>query len=322
MATNNASYVGTLPWAYGTQVSDLSTSKEAAERGGLAWGIHKDPLVAVVTKTDGETENQHVPGKFHIRRDDNNKIIGIVGKNFRPVPNLEAMGLMDALSQEAGAIFEAVGLIGDGERVWMMAKLPNSLRVKGSEDIIDKFLMVSNAHNGSKSLVLGFTPFRRMGSSIMNIACGRLHDKISIRHTAKFDDHVKEARRVLKLQENYFEHLGIMFDGLADIPINRAKFDEVLDAVMPLPTEGRTEKAEGARERLEQLWAKENEINPFANTAWSLLTTFSTYGDHHKSFKSRKDEEGSKEQLRFLSVMEGSAQDLKNDALSAILDLK
>lgn len=322
MALNNSSYKGTLAWGYGTSVEGLATSKEAAEAGGLSWGVTKAPLVAVVPKSDGTFENQMVPGKFHVRRDDSDKIIGIVGKNFRPVPNLEAMGLMDALAQEAGAIFKSVGSIGDGERVWMMAQLPNSLRVKGSDDIIDKYLLLSNAHNGSKSLVMGFTPFRRMGASVMNIAVGRLNDKLSIRHTAKFDEHVKEARRVLKLQEAYFEHLGIMFDGLADVPVDNKKFNEVLDAVMPLPTEGRTEKAEGSRERLEALWAAENRTNPFANTAWSLFSAFSNYGDHEKSFKSRKDDDGSKDQLRFLSIMEGSAQSLKNDALSAILDLK
>jgi phage/plasmid-like protein (TIGR03299 family) len=322
MALNNSSYKGTLAWGYGTSVEGLATSQEAAQAGGLDWGVTKAPLVAVVPKSDGTFENQIVNGKFHVRRDDNDKIIGIVGKNFRPVPNLEAMGLMDALAQEAGAIFKSVGSIGDGERVWMMAQLPNSLRIKGSEDIIDKYLLLSNAHNGSKSLVMGFTPFRRMGASVMNIAVGRLNDKLSIRHTAKFDEHVKEARRVLKLQEAYFEHLGIMFDGLADVPVDNKKFNEVLDAVMPLPTEGRTEKAEGARERLESLWAAENKVNPFANTAWSLFSAFSNYGDHEKSFKSRKDDDGSKDQLRFLSIMEGSAQALKNDALSAILDLK
>ncbi len=322
MATNNASYNGVLPWAYGTNVEHLSTAKEALEAGGLAWGVNKAPLIAMVKMADGTTQPQVVSGKFTTTRDDSDKVLGIVGKNFRPVPNVEATGLMDALSQEAGAIFKSVGQIGDGERVWMMAQLPNSLRVKGSEDIIDKYLLLSNAHNGSKSLVMGFTPFRRMGASVMNIAVGRLQDTLSIRHTAKFDEHIKEARRVLKLQEDYFEHLGILFDGLADVPVDNKKFNEVLDAVIPLPTEGRTEKAEGARERLEQLWAKENETNPFANTGWSLFSAFAGYGDHHKSFKSRKDEEGSKEQLRFLSVMEGSSQALKNDALSAILDLK
>ena len=321
MATNNASYNGVLPWAYGTNVETLATSKEAAEAGGLAWGVDKQPLIAMVTNSAGITAPQHVPGKFTTRRMDTDKVLGIVGKNFRLVPNLEVMGLMDALAQEAGAIFKAVGHIGDGERVWMMAQLPNSLRVKGSDDIIDKMLLASNAHDGSKSLVMGFVPFRRMGASVMNVGVGSFHDKLSIRHTAKFDEHVKEARRILRLQENYFENLGIMFDGLADISIDKKQFNSVLDAVIPIPVDARSEKAEGARTRLEQLWNKENETNPFANTGWSLFSAFANYGDHHKAFKSRKDEEGSKEQLRFLSVMEGSSQDLKNESLKAILGL-
>lgn len=320
MATNNSSYNGTTPWNYGTGVAELKTAQEALEAGGLNWGVIKEPLVASLST--GELKS--VRRKFTTRRDDNNTVIGIVGKNFRAVPNPEAMGIMDALALEASAKFEAVGSIGEGERVWMLAKLPNEVRIKESQDVIDQYLLMSNAHDGSKSLVMGFSPFRRYSNVIMN-PCVRwgdryLNDKLSIRHTKKFDEHIKEAKRVLKIQDEYFASLGEMFNQIADISITKDRLLEVLDKVLPVPIDGTNKgKAEGAREKLNELYTSENQANTFPNTGWSLFCAFSNYADHHKSFKSRKDEDGSKEQIRFLSIMEGASHNIKNNVLEALL---
>jgi phage/plasmid-like protein (TIGR03299 family) len=316
MSSNNGSYVGTTPWGYGTGVSELKTAAEALEAGHLTWGVVKEPLTAHLL--DGS--DHPVRKKYTVRRDDTDSVIGIVGKNFRPVPNLEAMGLMDALALEHEAKFEAVGSIGDGERVWMLAKLPGEIRVKGL-DTVEQYLLLSNAHDGSKSLVVSFLPFRARSTAVMNTSTEDISASMSIRHTKKFDEHVKEMRRVLKIKEDYFQSLGEMFDNIADIKVGKDRLLEVLDAVMPLPIDGTNKgKAESAREKLMDLYNVENQVNPIPNSGWSFFCAASNYADHHKSFKSRKDEDGSKEQIRFLSITEGASQSLKEKVLNALLN--
>lgn len=315
MASNNSSYANTTPWSYGTGVSELKTAAEALEAGHLTWGVIKEPLVAHLSTG----EDKAVRKKYSVRRDDTSTVIGIVGKNFRPVPNLEAMGIMDALALENEAKFEAVGSIGDGERVWMLAKLPGEIRVKGL-DTVEQYLLLSNAHDGSKSLVMSFLPFRARSTSVMNTSTEDVAASLSIRHTRKFDEHIKEARRVLKIKEDYFESLGDMFNSIADINVNKDRVFEILDAVMPLPLDGTNKgKAESAREKLMDLYNVENAVNPIPNSGWSFFCAASNYADHHKSFKSRKDEDGSKEQIRFLSITEGASQGLKEKVMAALL---
>lgn len=319
------SYAGTLPWACGTNVSEKLTSQEALIEAGLNWGVRKESLTAHLILPDGSILDNPVKGKFTVTRDDNNTVIGIVGKNFRPVPNQEVTALLDSFAEEASSKFEYAGSIGDGERVWFKVNLPKEIRIKDSEEVVSFNLIASNAFNGSKSLVMNFVPVLNSQAVVLNTNTLK-SDSMSIRHTSMYDEHIKEVRRVLRFSNSYFDDLGEMWNGLADIPVGKDKFLEVMNSIMPLPVPdpetGETPNAtkiETAREKLFDLVDIQNSTNPFPNTGWSAFVAISAYADHEKSFKSRKDEVGSKDQIRFLSILEGTSQALKNEALEILL---
>lgn len=315
----------TPAWGYGTKVDGLQTSKECAEAAGLDWGVRKDPLVAHLTLPDGTTIDKLVKREFTITREDTNEVIGVVGKNFRAVPNLEAFALLDSLAEEAQSKFEYAGYQGDGERVWMKVKLPREIRIKDNPDEVVSFsLFLTNAFNGSKSLVMHFAPILNAQATIVNPSIYK-SDTMSIHHTKKYDEHIKEVRKVLRLSDQYFDSCQDMFNNLADIKVDAAKFAEIMDTILPIPPadpvtgeQPNTKKVETAREKLSQLVDEANILSKFPNTGWSTFVAIANYADHEKSFKSRKDEVGSKDQIRFVSVLEGNSQDIKNEAIKVL----
>jgi phage/plasmid-like protein (TIGR03299 family) len=318
-------------WNHGTNVEGLQTSKECADAAGLQWGVTKAPLTAHLYK--GEVNgvalylDQPVKREFTITRDDNDVVLGIVGKNFRPVPNLEAFALLDSLAEESESKFEYAGYEGDGERVWMKVKYPREIRIKDNPDEVVSFSMfLTNAFNGSKSLVMHFAPILDKQATILNPSNFK-QDTMSIRHTRKYDEHIKEVRKVLKLGNAYFDTVEDMFNNLADIKVNDSKFLEVMNSILPLPitdpTTGKapnSTKVEGAREKLSQLRTEQNVLSQFPDTGWSTFVAISNYADHERSFKSRKDEAGSRDSIRFLSILEGASQAIKNEALEILLN--
>jgi len=151
-------------------------------------------------------------------------------------------------------------------------------------------------------------------------------DTMSIRHTHKYDEHIKEVRKVLRLSDQYFESVGEMFNSLADIKVDQNKWDEVMNTILPIPVadpvtgeQPNTTKVETAREKLNQLVTEQDIISKFPGTGWSRFVAISNFADHEKSFKSRKDEVGSRESIRFLSILEGASQEMKNEALEILL---
>ena len=314
-----------LPWTFGTNVEGKLTSTEVLTEAGLTWGVRKEPLVAHLTLPDGSTSDYTVRGKYTMTRDDINAVIGIVGKNYRGVPNLECSALLDSFAQEAEAKFEYAGSIGNGERVWFKVNLPKTIRIKDSEEIVSFSLMLTNAFNGSKSLEMHLVPILNSQAVTLNTNT-HMADTMAIRHTNMYDTHIKEVRKVLRMSDTYFDSLGEMWNNLADIPIGKDKFQEVLDNILPLPMadpetgeQPNIKRAEAAREKLQELQDIQNETNPFPNTAWSTFIAIANYSDHERTFKKRKDEAGSQDELRLISVLEGTSQNLKNKAIDILL---
>lgn len=327
MARISNSFAGSLPWSFGEDVSSCESTEEVLKTSKLDWGVEKIPLRAAifVTNEDGTSGDVIKPvfRKFGINRLDKNEIIGIVGKNFRAVPNEEAFSIFDALTSSVGCKYTYAGSIGNGELVWMSAKVPGSLRVHDTDDVIEEHMVLTNAFNGTKTLTLRFTPVRAKNNTVLNLSLRRAKDILSLRHTRNLDERMKEATEVLGIKQDYFDSLSVVFNELAMKTVTSKEFEEVLDKVMPVPSEGRPTRRENSRERIVELLAEENATAPdeLKNSAWSVFNAFSSYADHYKSFKSRKDEEGSKEELRFLSVLSGPSQTLKNNILSELLAL-
>ncbi len=150
----------------GKIVDQYPTSKEALEFAGLNYTVEKRRLLTYDTeneKADEETGIKipeiTVPNYYATIRTDNDTVLGVVGKDYEIVQNIDAFSFFDAIVGGDGIQYETAGALGNGERVFITAKLPGYIRV-GNDDLTEKYLFLTTSHDGFGSITAAFTPVR------------------------------------------------------------------------------------------------------------------------------------------------------------------
>ena len=78
-------------------------------------------------------------------------LLGVVGTKYEPVQNEESCAVLDAITDESGAVFETAGALRGGRETFVTMKLPKSMSfdgVDGSNDRTDFYLAALNSHDG------------------------------------------------------------------------------------------------------------------------------------------------------------------------------
>jgi phage/plasmid-like protein (TIGR03299 family) len=160
----------------GQIVEDYPTSKQALAFAGLDYEVIKSPLFtqsrAMTVGNEGELVSGMdiaVPNYYATMRTDNNTVLGVVGRDYSIVQNRDAFSFFDAIVGGDGMQYETAGALGNGERIFITAKLPGYIKV-GQDDYIEKYLFLTTSHDGSGSITAAFTPVRIVCQNTLSAA--------------------------------------------------------------------------------------------------------------------------------------------------------
>ncbi len=127
----------------GQIVSDYPTSKEALTFAGLEYTVEKRKLFTFDSANqNGNPEADiiipeiEVPNYFATVRTDTEQVLGVVGRDYQIVQNVEVFSFFDAIVGGDGIQYETAGALGNGERIFITAKLPDYIEV-GNNDLIE-----------------------------------------------------------------------------------------------------------------------------------------------------------------------------------------
>jgi hypothetical protein len=81
-------------------------------------------------------------------------LLGVVSHRYKPLQNVEAFEFFDPIVGERRAYFETAGALGEGERIWVMAKMPEVMKIVPGDEC-HKYLLLSNTHTGDGSVGRG-----------------------------------------------------------------------------------------------------------------------------------------------------------------------
>ncbi len=225
------------PWhGLGTFVPKAMTSKEAIELGGLDYTVTTVPLKwsygtgkAMVT---GESTN-----RVEVIREDTKESLGTIGSGFQLLQNVEAFEFFDSLVGDPKkdgnkiAMFETVGALGRGEKIFITAKLPSQIKV-GKGDFIDQYLFLYMGHDGSTPITCAFTPVRIVCNNTLNAALRNCSNKVVIKHTKNAKSRFKEAQQIMGMVNQSDKLLSEMFGKMAKVKITDQKLKEYIASVM------------------------------------------------------------------------------------------
>jgi phage/plasmid-like protein (TIGR03299 family) len=210
----------------GQYVSEAMTSQQAIELGGLNYTVEKRPLYA----PGWEGTMVEAEGHYGNVRTDTNDILGIVKGRYNIVQNKDAFGFFDTIIDKGEAIFETAGALGKGERIFVTAKLPEDMLVRGEK--VEKYIMLTNSHDGTSKIIAGFTPIRVVCNNTLTAALKNLDNKVSISHTASADSRLKEASRVMGIASKYMDEVNMTFESMTTRKLSDLEMKYFIETVM------------------------------------------------------------------------------------------
>jgi phage/plasmid-like protein (TIGR03299 family) len=308
-------YTGQAPWhRLGVHLQQPFTAQEAIEAAGLGYDVALRPLLTA----DGTP----VPMRKAVIRTDSGEALGVVGKAYVPVQNRDAFEFLDAVVADGGLRYHTAGALGHGERIWLLAKLPGSIRVNDTDDFVNKFLLLSNTHDGTTALRVFFTPIRVVCANTLNLAERRNVDQgIAIAHKGDLSTKIDQARQVLGLASRFFNEAEAKINLLASHEPTPAQLERYFESVMPNPEGSDPTRAKNIREAFHRIFETGIGLDMpgVKNTTWAAYNAVTEWVDHHRPTRAKTPEARTSRRLQ--SSWFGSGASLKSRSWELAVDL-
>jgi phage/plasmid-like protein (TIGR03299 family) len=306
----------------GQIVEQYPTSEEAIKHAGLDYEVTKSPLY---TKGSGiiETANGieigsselQVPNYYANIRTDNNAVLGVVGKDYHIVQNREAFNFFDAIvGGGEGILYETAGALGQGERIFITAKLPDYIRVGNGDDVTEKYIFLTTSHDGSGSITAAFTPIRIVCQNTLNASLRNMSNVVRIKHTSGAKQHLENAHKVMGLADTLSNQLEGIFNHWAKVKVTDQEVKKLIQLALCPNKETLDLLKKGAENEVSTLfkntvedafaYAMVSDTQQMDTTKGTLFGAYNAVTGYYQNVRNYKDNEAKLQSI----VMGGTAQ--------------
>lgn len=224
---NNVKNVKDRAWHHlGQEVTEAMTSKEVITKAHLDYNVIKTRV-----KTNYEGVDIEIPNRMSTINEVNKKVLGLVTDTYQVVQNDEAFLFFDSIVGEGKAIFETAGALGNGERIFISAKLPDYIKID-SKDVLEKYLFLTNSHDGSGAIIAAFTPIRIVCNNTLNAALKNCSNRVYFKHTKNVSENLSRAMQIMKMSNTMTEEFGQACVQMSKVKITDKQLLEYIAAVM------------------------------------------------------------------------------------------
>jgi phage/plasmid-like protein (TIGR03299 family) len=273
----------------GVNVQEAQSLETAINVSGLNFEVSKQPL-SFMTQVPQQLGDQTIlvdvphpyPNQFATVRTDTLEPLGVVGKDYQILQNIEAFDFLDGLVGDAK--FETAGLYGNGAKSFItMSTEP----MKILDDEFAPYILFTNSFDGSGAVRVMFTPIRVFCSNALVRAIKNATNKLSIRHSSNLQVRLDNAKHVLLNNTNYLNALKAEAEKLAVTPFSAEAFEALARQLYPVNAEDSEIIQVRNMAQIEALLNayRQNDLQNFNNTAYKAVQAVADFESHKPVFR-------------------------------------
>jgi len=217
-AVEQMMFVGETPWhGLGEKVDADIGVNDAIVSAGLDWRVGLKDLQTV----DGQLVSHRAT-----YREDTNEILGVVGPRYKPLQNRDSFDWFQPFLDAGECCLHTAGSLHSGQKIWVLAQLNRDNTEIVKNDEVCKFILLSNSHDGTTAIRVGYTPIRVVCANTLAFAHNNTNSKlIRIRHTKASLQNLENMRDIMDNINAEFEATADQFRFLASKNFNQKDVD-------------------------------------------------------------------------------------------------
>lgn len=317
-------YVGEVPWhGLGTPLSNPPSAEEAIKAASLDWRVVKKEIYAKDGQVWYRVPEQHALVREDLWGTERCTLFATVSDDYVPLQNSEAFSFFDKLIKRKSATYETAGALGDGERVWVLAKLGEDIDI-AKDDAVQRYILLFNGHDGKTSVRVLFTPIRVVCNNTLTWALRDAETEFRAYHGPSLHKRLDELGDQLDHMLDQYNSLACSFQKMVNTPMKNGGLGKYLEFVFPTPkrrnlTEKNFEEAVQENQRRRDCSARLFEIgkgntnSAVRGSLWAAYNGVTEWADHHANYRNRFQ--------RFRDLFFGDVARTKTRALGGALEL-
>lgn len=270
----------------GIRVESELTSAEAIRAAGLDYNVAKLPAMVNI---QGRYVN--IPDTFSIVREDSGAVFkGTVGNSYKVIQNVRAFDFFDEVVGQKQAIYHSAGALGLGEKIWMLAKLPQTTILFNGFDVSEHYLLLTNTHDGSGAVKMYWTAIRVVCQNTLNISLKDRKNGILLRHSGDINAKIRQAKEALGFALKYSGEFNAQVRAFSLKQLSTSQREEYFKQVLNVDdsAEGKQKaRQENIVRELEHVaeTGKGTDIEGVKGSLWGAYNAVTEYVDHVKAVR-------------------------------------
>ena len=266
----------------GQVLPDAFDAQTAIREANMDWNVSLEPIFL--------SNGNQVPEKQAVVRGDTGAVLGVVGSRYTPLQNRQAFGFFDGVFGADKARYESAGVLGNGEKVWMLARLPQEFDVLPG-DVVKHYLLLTNSHDGSSPVTAIFTPIRVVCANTLSagLRASKRGEMVRVFHTVSAESNLRVAGELLGKAGVFFDESKVQFMTMARTQLRSMQIRKYIAHVVTndatIAIDDLSTRAKNVVSEIEQLHdtGMGHDIRGVRGTLWGAYNAVTEYVDHRKS---------------------------------------